>query len=152
MFDSSFDGKDASIFKDRIERHQNLYFIVIDSEDNVFGHFHGDVIFEIDGNANRSMFLFTLNSNGRSGVNKFPPNAATNYYTSIYEKNNNNFYDCNCNNFSNDVHYFYAVSKADHCSWIRGGVTGGFGGINRNTLIGKCGFFTTQRLIVIEMR
>jgi hypothetical protein len=44
LYDSDVDGKQSSTFKDKILNHQHLYFIVIDSNDNVFGHYHNGII------------------------------------------------------------------------------------------------------------
>ena len=72
LYDSKRDGKDFSIFREKIIKHGHLNFIVIDLCGNVFGHYHDNVIDSIyDDNKDSKIFMFTLNSNGRCGVKKF---------------------------------------------------------------------------------
>ena len=64
LYDSDVDGKSSEIFKNKIINHSHLYFIVIDSDENVFGHYHNKTVNEIDSDIYDSdIFLFTLNSN-----------------------------------------------------------------------------------------
>ena len=65
LYDSNIDGKDSSIFRKKIMNHNQLYFIVIDSNYNVFGHYHDKTIDKIGDNEYAGIFAFTLNSNGR---------------------------------------------------------------------------------------
>ena len=52
--------------------HNQLYFIIIDSNDNVFGHYHSSVIDKINNWIyDSNIFIFTLNSNGRCEIKKF---------------------------------------------------------------------------------
>ncbi len=44
IYDSNKDGKSSSIFRNKIINRSHLYFIIIDSNDNVFGHYHNNVI------------------------------------------------------------------------------------------------------------
>ena len=72
LYDSDVDGKSSEKFKNKIINHSHLYFIVIDSNDNVFGHYHNKIIDKTDSDIYDSdIFMFTLNSNGRNGVEKF---------------------------------------------------------------------------------
>ena len=65
LYDSDIDGKDSSIFRNKILHHNQLYFIIIDSNDNVFGHYHPSVINKInDYIYDRNIFIFILNNNG----------------------------------------------------------------------------------------
>ena len=48
LYDSDVDGKSSEIFKNQIINHSHLYFIVIDSNDNVFGHYHNKIIDKTD--------------------------------------------------------------------------------------------------------
>ena len=62
LYDSDIDGKDSSIFRNKIFYHDQLYFIAIDSDNNVFGHYYPSVIDEINGhNYDSNIFIFTLN-------------------------------------------------------------------------------------------
>ena len=40
IYDSDVDSKNCQTFRNKILNHQHLYFIVIDSNDNVFGHYN----------------------------------------------------------------------------------------------------------------
>ena len=40
LYDSLRDYKDDKKFKKKIMNHSNLYFIVIDENNNIFGHYH----------------------------------------------------------------------------------------------------------------
>ena len=72
--------------------HKQLYFIIVDSDNNVFGHYHPGIINDTD-NRCKSIFLFTLNSNGRNGVMKFDGKCDYNY-TSIWCEKYRVVYDC----------------------------------------------------------
>ena len=47
LYDSDIDGKNSKIFTEKIKNHGQLYFVVIDSHENVFGHYHDSVIDKI---------------------------------------------------------------------------------------------------------
>ena len=93
LYDSDIDSKDSSIFRNKIMNHNQLYFIAIDSNDNVFGHYHPGVIDKIgsDWIHDKNIFIFTLNSNGRSGIKKFNRKGRNTY---TYICNDNDYYGC----------------------------------------------------------
>ena len=94
LYDSDIDGKDSSIFRNKIMNHNQLYFIIIDSNDNVFGHYHSSVINKINSRIHDSnIFIFTLNNNGRCGIKKFKLKS-NEYEHSVYIYNDNRFYFC----------------------------------------------------------
>ena len=122
LYDSDNDGKDSSIFREKILNHSHLYFIVIDSNDNVFGHYHDGVIDRIakdetneedkdefdDKCYDSQLFMFTLNSNGRSRVERYDRKCSR-IYTMI--NNDYSYYDlgkcdhdnyCHISNIVND--------------------------------------------------
>ena len=144
LYDSDIDGKDSSIFRNKIMNHNQLYFIIIDSNDNVFGHYHSGVIDIIDNcNIDSNMFMFTLNSNRRCGIMKFNNKSGNNTYTYIF--NVNDYYSCDSR---------YCINQIDtNDSWIHYSIKE-FSGIEKTTLTGNyypdC--FTTKRLIVIQMK
>lgn len=123
--------------------HNQLYFIIIDSNDNVFGHYHPSVIDKIDDYIyDSNMFIFTLNNNGRSGIKKFDNQNGNKAYTCIYKDNN---YYC----------YGYRICQIDtNDSCISDSIENRFSGIEKTTLTGNydptC--FTTKRIIVIQMK
>ena len=43
--------------------HNQLYFIIIDLNNNVFGHYYFGVIYQHGYNYDSNKFIFTLNSN-----------------------------------------------------------------------------------------
>ncbi len=47
LYDNDIDDKSPQIFRNKIMNHSHLYFIVIDSNDNVFGHYHSTLINKI---------------------------------------------------------------------------------------------------------
>ena len=75
LYDSDIDGKSSSsIFRRKILRHSHLYFIVIDSNENVFGSYTDSDIYQVDSDIrSNNPFIFTLFSNGRCGVKKCKP-------------------------------------------------------------------------------
>ena len=86
LYDSEIDGKDGQTFRDNILNHGYLYFIVIDSKNNVFGHYHPDVIERTNTYSySEGIFLFTLNNNGRCGIRKFNKNKKFKVFTIIYD-------------------------------------------------------------------
>ena len=121
--------------------HNQLYFIIIDSNDNVFGHYHSSIINKIDSYIHDSnIFIFTLNSNGRSEIKKFDSkygDASTRIY------NDNDYYRC-C--------YGYDIRQIDtNNSGIYSSIEDYFSGIEDTTLTGNYSF-TTKRIIVIQMK
>ena len=143
LYDSDIDGKDSLIFRNKIMNHNQLYFIAIDSNDNVFGHYHSGVIDKIGSSIyDSNMFMFILNRNGRCGIKKFN-NKYGKACTCIY--NNNYYYDC----------YGYYICQIDtNNSCIYKSIGDRYSGIEKTTLTGNyypdC--FTTKRIIVIQMK
>ena len=64
--------KQIKYLKKKIVNHSHLYFITIDSNNNVFVHYHNGIIggFETE-IYDKSIFMFSLNSNGRCEIKKF---------------------------------------------------------------------------------
>ena len=145
LYDSDIDGKDSSIFRNKILNHNQLYFIAIDSNDNVFGHYHPGVIDKIRRNIyDNNIFIFTLNSNGRSGIKKFDRKDGDTC-TGIYS--DNDYYE-----FGYCGYDIYQINT--NGSYINDRIADYFEGIKTTTLTGNCrpGSFTTKRVIVIEMK
>ena len=89
------------------------------------------------------MFIFTLNNNGRCGIKKFNNKCGNNAYTYIY--NDNNYYGC----------YVYGIRQIDtNNSFIPSSIGDYYSGIEKTILTGnyKPDYFTTKRLIVIQMK
>ena len=122
--------------------HNQLYFIIIDSNDNVFGHYHPSVIDKIDDYIyDSNMFIFTLNNNGRSEIKKFDRKGG-NASTRIY--NDNDYYGCGYDIRQIDINRSRIYKSIEDC----------YSGIEKTTLTGNyyptC--FTTKRIIVIQMK
>lgn len=126
--------------------HNQLYFIIIDSNDNVFGHYHPSVIDKIDDYIyDSNMFIFTLNNNGRSEIKKFNNKNGNNAYTRIWN-NNSYYYICPYS------YYIYQIDTND--SFIYNYIEDYYSGIEKTTLTGNYlpNKFTTKRIIVIQMK
>ena len=125
--------------------HNQLYFIIIDSKNNVFGHYHSSVIDKINNWIyDSNIFIFTLNSNGRCEIKKFNNKNGNEAYTYIY-KDNNYYYSC----------YGYAIYQIDtNNSSINSDIEKYYSGIENTTLTGNYypNYFTTKRIIVIQMK
>ena len=62
LYDSEKDGKSSEIFRNKVVNYSHLYFIVIDSNNNVFGHYHNGIINRIGHRIyDKSIFMFSLN-------------------------------------------------------------------------------------------
>ena len=148
---SEIDGKSSEIFRNRIINHSHLYFIVVDSNDNVFGHYHNSVIDKIGGYIkDDKSFMFTLNSNGRCGVMKFNiKHDRAQYATSL----------CSENSFYYNIGYGHDgdfwIGSFDENGSVLKNISITYEGITNTLLTGKdCSngiYLTTKRLIVIEM-
>ena len=123
--------------------HNQLYFIIIDSKNNVFGHYHSSVIDEIGNNIyDSNIFIFTLNSNGRCEIKKFNNKNVNNAFT--YIDNDNNYY---CNGYD-----IYQIDTNN--SFINSDIENYYSGIEKTILTGNYypNYFTTKRIIVIQMK
>lgn len=72
LYNSEVDDNSPKAFLERVLYHNNLYFIVIDDKNNVFGHYHSANIVEVDSEmVDPNIFMFTLFSNGRKKVERY---------------------------------------------------------------------------------
>ena len=101
LYDSDSDAKESSVFRNKVLNHSHLYFIVIDTCDNVFGHYHDSLIDKYgDGKTvenvkkncvyDDEIFLFTLHNNTTHKKQKFERKGKLS--TLIYD--NEFFYRC----------------------------------------------------------
>ena len=147
-------------FSSKILYHRHLYFIVIDSNDNVFGHYHDGEIDNGDKESSEEdddgcdcydphIFLFTLNSNGRSGVEKFDKKYLRTY-TNI--QNDYSFYHI-CNDDEGSCCYVSTIDTNDSCIYADD-LKNSFKGITKDKLIGEadCDEFIVRKLVVLEMK
>jgi len=93
LYDSELDGKSSKVFREKVINKDNLYFIVIVKDNDVFGHYFNVPITKANAKiSDDNMFVFTLNSNGRCNVKKFDNKKRK---TTMQIQNNNDFYSCN---------------------------------------------------------
>ena len=154
LYDSNKDDKSSEIFRNKIINHQHLYFIIIDSDNNVFGHYHNSIINIIEDQIyDKRIFMFSLNSNGRCEIKKFESNE--NIYTYIYNGNNSEeqFYSC-----GNDENYdCYGIDKIEDNNGIIQNIENNFKNMKTTDITGNdcskpSGYsFNPKRLIIIEM-
>ena len=74
LYDSYTNAQNGEYFSKTVLNNNHLYFIVIDKDNNVFGHYHPGKISaagECRYNYDKNIFMFSLYSNGRFGVKKF---------------------------------------------------------------------------------
>ena len=151
LYDSDFDGKSSEIFKNKIINHSHLYFIVIDSDYNIFGHYHNKMIDKIGVDINDcDIFLFTLDSNGRSSTNNFKTKKTV--CTHIYD---NGFYYCGKVDYDTGYYSVNDIDKAN--SRVHEDISHFFDVDDPVIFTGSCysfgydNFYKPKRVIVIEM-
>ena len=162
LFDSDTDGDDYKLFHSKILKHSHLYFIVIDTEGNIFGHYHPSMIDKIwkrdleENNEDDNIFIFTLKNKENSVAQRFIQTGYSQVATCTLEwgfwsVSNHDYYDgvyCNCN-FGSANRYSYKENE------ISGFGLELFDGATPEVFTNETGKdveFTPQRLIVIEMK
>ena len=151
-YDSDIDGKESPIFRDKILYHQQLYFIVVDSNDNVFGSYNSANFNQTGSDLkNDNAFMFTLYSNGRCGIKKYKPKSSNQKICILNGSLFNSVIFCN--NGLNDYFEVYSIGNSNN-SYLNCGsdfeeeVTKELIGVDSKSQTS----FTTKRLIVIEMK
>ena len=156
IYDSEIDGKSNKVFKNKILNHSNLYFIIIDSNFNVFGHYHNGIINIIITHIYEpKIFIFSLKLDGKSEIKKYE--RKRNLYTFIYDgkKSARQFYKCGNDENNNDS---YGIDKIEDNYGIIQNVQNNFKEMKSTDLTGNdCSEqsgrrFNPKRLIVIEMK
>ena len=128
LYDSNTDGSDSFVFRSKILGHSKLYFIVIDNDNNVFGHYHPSVIDPSKQcNVDNDIFLFTLYSNERSKQKKFK-NIMRGTYTCIY--NDTKFF--RCGNLYDSCYCVSVMNK--NYSWVGSHISCRFDGVDSSLL------------------
>ena len=149
----------CSIFRNKILNHKHLFFIVIDSDNNVFGHYNEVVVSKIDKYIRDELsFMFTLNNNNRCGIKKFKLKSKKyDYSMCVYDVYENEYYYF-CGNGNKDIYEYCQIrSIGNPYSSHICDMSKCYEGINKTDLIGRDPetngiTFTTKRLIVIEMK
>ena len=94
LYNSDIDDKTNTVLLNRIKNHNHLYFIVTDTNNNTFGHYHIQKM--LDSSSYGAKFMFTLNNNGRCDVKKYSftkQYAESTVVTNISKSNK--LYSCN---------------------------------------------------------
>ena len=150
LFDSELDGRKSSVYRDRVMNQGQLYFIVIDDQDNAFGYYHPSVLNKLDTHILGDIFMFTLNSNGRCiGAEKFDRKKDKEPVTTIFS---DRYYEV----YSSGFGYHVNIIGAKEGSILYANILmQSFEGMKRDTLVGKSGYaqyFNTNRLVVVQMK
>ena len=146
FYNSSRDGTKFN----GINEQMNLYFIVIDSNNNVFGNFDS-----LNGGYNKNIFLFTLNNNNRCGTKKFKPKNNTDIYSYISNGKDNDckYYKCSCSRNNSD---WYGVNSLQENGGVLQYIQNIFEDVKPTDLTGyDCNEvfnFTPVRMIIIKMK
>ena len=147
LYDSEVDGKKPEIFRKKVMGHKQLYFLVVDDKENVFGHYHPSKISGYENTIDSGIFVVTLNNNGRCGIKKFLTKSyqGDNPFTHILYNPlsiQDDFYFCN----------FYEIHgiglKTSGVFYVNDYLKG----ISCTTLTGSTDFFITTRVMVLEMK
>ena len=139
----------------KITNKSNLYFIIIDQNMHVFGHYYGGRIDRSSSNlCHRNTFMFTMN-NGR-GLNSSLTNEPLKFFNS--EKGSTMFYS-NKQIFSygvmngNEFNPLYSVCRiGSECSFVSSEIEKHFEGLKASMLTDQCypEHFTAKRIIVMS--
>ena len=153
LYDSERDGKKASIFRKKVKKDGHLYFIVMDSNDNVFGHYDGEFYNSFHMCYENGIFLFTLNSNGRYGVEMFEIFTVLEVDCRTEFEDGRDFFTCHyqCANSSIEPSA-YSVGQIDKKKDSLIQEIREFNALEKTALTGQPDWFTTKRLIVIQMK
>ena len=151
LYDSEQDGKKGDVFRSKIEGKNHLYFIVIDSEKNVFGHYHNSSVGKVsEEKYDKDIFIFTLCSKGRRNVKKCNSIQKEKIYTTISE--DDDFFWCG------STYGGFQINEIDtNGSWINNGISKYFD-VKVSDIIGYkatvygSSDFTVKRLLVIQMK
>lgn len=130
-----------------------LYFISIDSNNNIFGHYHPSKI--IKGiNRDQSIYMFSLRSSERVSPEIYYSSPRSNVFTEVYSHT----YILYCGNYNESGYRLSDYTSSNSC--IGRDVHCSFIGCNEFTFTGKYSLidtdgsvlFSLKRLIVIEMK
>ena len=149
LYDSDNDDKKASTFREKIMNHGQLYFIVFDYNNNVFGHYYPGVINKTERLfSDVDTFIFTVNSNGRCGMKKFNSKGKSTW-TFIYDGEDYGYYSFGC---KNEVRY-EALNFKEKSRIFGYGMVELFEGVGKDTLTGSNDHeYSVRKLLIIEMK
>ena len=144
IYNSDVDGKDSSAFRNKILNHKQLYFFVIDDNDNIFGHYTDCTIDKTNTIiSNGKEFLFTVYSNGRIAPTKFANKQNNKTGTMIFDSK---FYCCYWG------YVVYEIEKSNSLYHLD--MEKNFDGAKKSIFMGgkKANTFTPKKIIVMEMK
>ena len=143
IYDSEKDGGNGKIFRKKVKGEERLCFIVVDDQENVFGHYHPSQLVSIhDDNYDRGIFLFTLFNNGNSEPKKF---AAKKKPCTCLLSDEDFYY---CNEGGCDGLWIYELNSRQ--SNI-GGIDEYFKGASQKLITNGRSNFKAKRVIVLQM-
>ena len=136
----------------KVLNHSHLYFVVVDSNGNIFGHYHPSSIHKADeDNLDSNIFMFTLKSNGIHAIEKYPNKGDESIGTYIFS---GGYWECNGGNY--DGYYNYSDIGETNSNYIYPEISNRCDKCNERTFTnGKMEdlgvYYATSRNIVIEM-
>ena len=140
IYDSEIDGEESTIFRSRILNHKQVYMIVIDSDNNVFGYYSCGTVVQNNVNYSSENFMFSLHSNGRCETKKFASSLLS--YCYVYS-NDNYFF---CGGFEG-----FKIYKIGTKSVIPDNISDTFTDLDQKLLTGNDSFIV-KRVVVIQMK
>ena len=142
IYNSDFDGLNPQTFLEKVLYHSKIYFLIIDDKNNIFGHFHSTEIVEVGSEIlDPNMFLFTIFSNGRKKIEKYPNKS---------EKKNTTFTKIKSYYSVNGDNTGYEISSLENKGLIHPGVGQRFKGAEQNIFAGFSNF-KWSKIIVMDM-
>ena len=153
LYDSEIDERTNKSLNHKIFDKNNLYFIVIDSKNNIFGHFHYNYITKYGVNYDSDLFIFSLKTNEKNEIKKFENISKNKTCTEIYSRR----YILYCGSWNDDGYKLYDYNN--NKSYIGKDISKSFKDSNPfyftgiNSKIDEDGsvLFNLNRLIVIQM-
>ena len=153
LYDSEVDGKDGAVFRNKILRHDHLYFIVIDSNCNVFGHYHPSSLKE-GSNYDDKVFMFSLRNCEGEGPRKFKPKT-NGICTTIYRGNRENYQFYSSGYIVNKIDG-YCVNTLNPADGVMTNISNVYANVRCSDFLVIKQFkkirFMPQRLVVIQMQ
>ena len=149
IYDSNTDGEDSSVFESKVMDQQYLYFIVVDSDNNVFGNYCSAVL-DVKDNyiPDEESFIFTLNSNNRCVAKKYDVKKLKNKKT--MHIHSGRFYGCGVG------HVISVAGINNPESYVKCGSGSCYEGSSNLEIVGTDSndetYFTPKRVVVIQMK
>ena len=139
LYDSDIDGKDRMQFLRKVVRQEHLYFIVIDSNNNVFGHYCNSLT---DESSNDKSFIFTLYIDGMPLVNNIFNGKMSSGSTTIFKSyNETGLFKCKIE--GTGYKKYYKIGGFGNDEGVIINMNNSFNEVNVNTI--RDGLFSVER-------